>query len=220
MFFIRPPGVYAPQWDTEALVAALARESLPVDASVVDVCSGSGALAVAAARAGAGRVVAVDVSAAAVLTTRLNALLAGYGRRIRAYRGELLRPVAGQRFDLIMANPPYVPSPAPKLPRGGRARAWEAGTDGRAVLDQLCAQAPSMLRPGGVLLLAHSTLCGTGPTTDQLEQAGLDVTVTDRRMVPFGPVLLSRVDWLEAQGLISPGQDKEELVVIRAQRPE
>ncbi|WP_407554612.1 methyltransferase [Streptomyces sp. Pv4-95] len=220
MFLIRPPGVYAPQWDTDALVAALAREALPADAAVLDVGTGSGALAVAAARAGAARIVAVDVSAAAVLTTRLNAWFAGYGRRIRVHRGELLRPVAGQQFDLIMANPPYVPSPAPKLPRGGGARAWEAGPDGRAVLDRLCAQAPSMLRPGGVLLLVHSSLCGTGPTVERLERTGLGVTVTDRRMVPFGRVLRSRAPWLEAQGLISPGQDKEELVVIRARRPE
>ncbi len=77
-----------------------------------------------------------------------------------------------------------------------------------------------MLRPGGVLLLVHSSLCGTGPTVERLERTGLGVTVTDRRMVPFGRVLRSRAPWLEAQGLISPGQDKEELVVIRARRPE
>ncbi len=219
VFFIRPPGVYAPQEDTGMLAAALRRETLRPGAEVLDVGTGSGALAVAAARHGAGRVTAVDAALAAVLTTRLNAWFAGHRGQVRAYRGDLLRPVAGHRFDLIMANPPYVPCAAPVPPRGGRARAWDAGPDGRAVLDRLCAQAPTLLAPDGVLLLVHSGLCDPVRTVELLAGAGLKAAVTDRRSIPFGPVLRRRAPWLEAQGLTAPGQDKEELVVVRAQRP-
>ncbi len=220
VFFIKPPGVYAPQEDTGMLAAALRRETLRPGAEVLDVGAGSGALAVAAARHGAGRVTATDAAFAAVLTTRLNAWFAGHASRVRAHRGDLLRPVAGRRFDLVMANPPYVPCPAPVLPRGGRARAWDAGPDGRAVLGRLCAQVPALLAPGGVLLLVHSQLCAPDRTVDLLTGAGLETSVTDRRFIPFGPVMRQRAPWLEAQGLIAPGQDKEELVVVRAQRPE
>ncbi|WP_434600350.1 HemK2/MTQ2 family protein methyltransferase [Streptomyces sp. A5-4] len=213
------PGVYAPQDDTSVLVSALRREPALGGSDVLDVGTGSGALAVAAARHGAARVTAVDVSLRAVLTARLNARLAGYGRTVRVHRGDLLEPVRGRRFDLVLANPPYVPSPDLRLPLRGPARAWDASGDGRAVVDRLCARVPGLLGPGGVFLLVHSALCGTAPTVRQLTARGLEVQVTDRCFVPFGPVMRGRAGWLESRGLIVPGQDKEELVVFRAQRP-
>ncbi|WP_405691596.1 HemK2/MTQ2 family protein methyltransferase [Streptomyces sp. NBC_00057] len=217
--FLKPPGVYAPQEDTVMLVSALRREHPSPGAEVLDVGSGTGAAAIAAARFGVARVTAIDTSAAAVLTTRLNALLSGYARVIRTSRGDLTEPVTGLRFDLVLANPPYVPSANACLPRRGIARAWEAGIDGRAVLDRLCAKVPALLRPGGVLLAVHSALSNPAMTLARLAEAGLGVAVTDRRFVPFGPVLRERASWLETQGLIEPGQEKEELVVIRAERP-
>ncbi|HET6860013.1 MAG TPA: HemK2/MTQ2 family protein methyltransferase [Streptomyces sp.] len=213
------PGVYAPQDDTSVLVSALRREPALGGADVLDVGTGSGALAVAAARHGAATVTAVDVSLRAVLTARLNARLAGYGRTVRVHRGDLLEPVRGRRFDLVLANPPYVPSPDPRLPERGPARAWDASGDGRAVVDRLCEQVPGLLGPGGVFLMVHSALCGTEQTVRQLTSQGLETEVADRWFVPFGPVLRERAEWLEARGLIVPGQDKEELVVLRAQRP-
>jgi release factor glutamine methyltransferase len=201
------------------LISALRHEHLSPGAEVLDVGTGTGAVAIAAARYGAAHVIAVDTSAAAVLTTRLNALLSGHARAIRAHRGDLTEPVTGLRFDLVLANPPYVPSANTRMPRRGTARAWEAGIDGRAVIDRLCAQVPALLRPGGVLLAVQSALSAPVITVARLIEAGLDVTVTDRRFVPFGPVLRERADWLEMQGLIEPGQEKEELVVIRAEQP-
>ncbi|WUQ40499.1 methyltransferase [Streptomyces sp. NBC_00234] len=219
MVFLSPPGIYAPQEDTAMLISALRREHLAPGAEVLDVGTGTGAVAIAAARYGAGRVIAIDMSAAAVLTTRLNALLSGHARVIRAGRGDLTEPVAGLRFDLVLANPPYVPSASRRLPSRGRARAWEAGPDGRAVIDRVCAKVPALLRPGGVLLAVHSVLSGPTITATRLADAGLDVSVADRRFVPFGPVLRGRAAWLEMRGLIEPGQEEEELVVIRAERP-
>ncbi|MFG2630751.1 methyltransferase [Streptomyces sp. NPDC048473] len=147
MKLLKPPGVYAPQEDTAMLISALRREHLSPQAEVLDVGTGTGAVATAAARYGAARVIAVDTSAAAVLTTRLNALLSGHARAIRASRGDSTEPVTGLRFDLVLANPPYVPSVNVRMPRRGTARAWEAGIDGRAVIDRLCAQVPALLRP-------------------------------------------------------------------------
>jgi release factor glutamine methyltransferase len=212
------PGVYAPQDDTALLAGALSDEPLAPGARVLDVGTGSGALALVAARRGA-RVTAVDVSRRAVCAARLNAWRAGL--RVRALRGNLFAPVAGESFDLVLANPPYVPTPdAHREPRG-RARAWDAGHDGRLVLDRICRDAPALLRPGGVLLLVHSALSGPEPTLEQLRAGGLAASVVDRRWVAFGPVLREREHWLRERGLLASGSaadEKEELVVIRAVR--
>ncbi|MBD9726875.1 methyltransferase [Streptomyces caniscabiei] len=213
---LTPPGVYAPQWDTELLMRALCREDIGPSTDVLDLGTGSGAVAVQAARLGA-RVTAVDISWLSVITARVNALLAR--RRVRVRHGDLTTAVAGSTYDLVISNPPYVPSPADRIPRNGRARAWEAGRDGRVFVDRLCAAAPRMLRPGGTLLVVHSDLCGTDTTLRRLEKAGLCASVVDRAEVPYGPVLRSRRPWLVHQGLIAEDDTQEELVVIRAERP-
>ncbi|WP_406369071.1 class I SAM-dependent methyltransferase [Streptomyces sp. NBC_00647] len=210
------PGVYAPQHDTELLMHALSRERVDPSTDVLDLGTGSGALALRAARLGA-RVTAVDIDWRAVFTTRLNALLSR--RRITVRHGDLTAAVQGRTYDLVVSNPPYVPSPALRLPHRSPARAWEAGPDGRAFVDRVCDEAPAALRPGGVLLLVHSALCGSRPTLRRLTRAGFEATVTDRAFVPFGPVLSSRRTWLRRQGLLTDEHDdREELVVIRAQQ--
>ncbi|MEU5096459.1 HemK2/MTQ2 family protein methyltransferase [Streptomyces sp. NPDC020996] len=210
------PGVYPPDEDTALLAGALADEPLPPGAEVLDVGTGSGALALAAARLG-NRVTAVDVSWRAVCTARANALLAGVPVRVR--RGNLFAPVRDRSFDVILSNPPYVPSPDHHEPPSGAARAWDAGRDGRLVLDRICREAPALLRPGGVLLLVHSALSGPELTLGHLRTAGLKASVTRRCRIAFGPVLRGRESWLRRQGLLSADDDGEELVVVRAEQP-
>ncbi|MFG2793274.1 HemK2/MTQ2 family protein methyltransferase [Streptomyces sp. NPDC048419] len=210
------PGVYAPQDDTDLLAGALSEEPLPPGADVLDVGTGTGALALEAARRGT-RVTAVDLSWRAVWTARANAWLAGLPLHIR--QGNLFAPVRGQSFDLILSNPPYVPAPTARARPHSAARAWDAGGDGRLVVDRICREAPELLRPGGVLLMVHSTLSDPDRTLGHLHSAGLKAAVTRRRRIAFGPVLRSRAGWLRGQGLMSPTDEKEELVVVRAELP-
>ncbi|MGX1567219.1 HemK2/MTQ2 family protein methyltransferase [Streptomyces sp. NPDC055506] len=210
-----PPGVYAPQEDTELLAGALSDEPVPPGAEVLDVGTGTGALALAAARRGL-RVTAVDVSRGAVWAARLNARLAGLPLRIR--HGNLFDPVRGESFDLILANPPYVPAPGGREPRGS-ARAWDAGGDGRLVVDRICREAPALLRPGGVLLLVQSALSDPDLTVGQLRASGLKAAVIRRRRIAFGPVLRGRERWLRQRGLLHAAENEEELVVVRAELP-
>jgi release factor glutamine methyltransferase len=207
------PGVFRPISDTWLLADALDREPLPPGARILDLCSGSGALAIRAARRDPSRrVTAVDVSRRSVLTIRLNAALNGV--RVRALRGDLLDAVAGERFDAIVSNPPYVPAASDDLPARGPARAWDAGRDGRALLDRICARAPEHLRPGGVVLLVHSSLLGYEPTAAPLETGGLTVDVAVRERGPLGPLMRARRD----AGLIQP-VDEEDVLVIRGRKP-
>jgi release factor glutamine methyltransferase len=208
-----PRSVYTPQADTRLLRRALCRERITRDTDVLDLGTGSGMLAMEAARLG-GRVTAVDISWRAVAVTWINALL--NGQRLRVRHGDLTAALpGGRRFDLVIANPPYVPAPGDAPPRG-RARAWDAGADGRMLIDRICDTAPRVLRPTGTLLIVHSHLCGTGATLTRLAAAGLSAQVVERTRLPFGQVLRSRLDWLRERGLAADGTT-EELVVIRAE---
>lgn len=214
MLLLRAPSVYRAQGDTWLLRDALQAENIGPHTRVLDVCTGTGALAVATACLGAGYVTAVDISRRAVLSTWVNARVRGVTVHVR--RGDLLAPVRSERFDLILANPPYVPSADETLPGGGVARSWDAGIDGRAVIDRLCDEAPSALAPGGALLMVFSSLSGVDAVLARLSGAGLSSTIVARRWQPFGPVLTERAAMLESRGLVEPGQRSEELVVVRA----
>ncbi|MGW0390407.1 HemK2/MTQ2 family protein methyltransferase [Streptomyces sp. NPDC003042] len=207
------PGVYRPQADTRLLADALVREELGPATDVLEIGTGTGALALRAAARGA-RVTAVDVSWPAVATARLNALRERLP--LRVLHGDFVDRTRGRRFDMILANPPYVPSPQPLPPSRGPGRAWDAGPEGRHVIDRICGRAPALLRPGGVLLMVHSDMCGAQRTVDQLRRAGLSAGVTSRDPVRWGPVLRSRRAWLESRGLADHGEEWEELVIIRA----
>jgi release factor glutamine methyltransferase len=215
MWLTRPPGVYPPQNDTWLLAGALAAAGIPPGGEVLDAGCGTGALSIVAARGVQPRAItAIDVSRRAVLAARINTLT--HGVRARVERGDVYELVAGRTFDLILANPPYVPGRARK-PRG-RHRAWDAGVDGREQLDRLCANAPLLLAPGGTLLVVHSGLCDEDKTLRQLRGGGLKAAVVARAEEPFGPVMRAREQRLRELGLITPEQRSEELVVIRGDR--
>jgi len=214
MWLTRLPGVYFPQHDTWLLADALADAGIRPGADVLDIGCGTGALAIAAARTRPGSITAVDVSRRAVFATRVNTFFHGVSARVE--RGDAFELVAGRTFDLILANPPYVPG-VTRRPRG-RRRAWDAGLDGRELLDRLCANAPLLLAPGGTLLVVHSGLCDEDKTVRQLRGGGLKAAVVDRGEAPFGPVMRGRRRRLRELGLIEPGQRVEELVVVRGDR--
>jgi release factor glutamine methyltransferase len=206
------PGVFRPRPDSWMLARALAAEGLASGSRVLDVCTGSGVLAITAAQCGA-HATAVDISRRAVLCAHLNARLNGV--RIRALRGDLLSAVGDECFDAIVSNPPYLPGD-PELPTSGPQRAWEGGHDGRALLDRLCAQAPRHLAPGGVLLVVHSSLSGTDATLNMLREQGLHAEVAIRHHGSLGPLLRARAAELERRELLTPGEREEDVVIVRA----
>ena len=100
----------------------------------------------------------------------------------------------------------------------GPDRAWDAGADGRVVLDELCALAPGLIAPGGALLLVQSEFSAPQQTVQMLTDSGFIAHTAARQMIDFGPVMTARAGELEASGLLEPGRRTEELVVIRAHR--
>ena len=196
------------------LVDAVRRATLSPRAHALDLCSGSGAVAIAAALRGARSVTAVDVHRRSTWAVRMNALLNRV--RVRALHGDLFEPVAGRRFDLITVNPPYLPAPPDIESRRGD-HAWNAGHDGRAVIDRIIEQLPGHLAPRGRALLVQSSVTGTRETLDRLADAGLEPTIVERRRGPLGKLMAGRVDYLISEGLLRGPRLEEEVLVVGAQ---
>lgn len=194
------------------LADAVKTVTLDPRARVLDVCTGSGAVAIAAAVRGVREVTAIDLHRLSAWTARFNARVNGV--RVRALHGDLFEPVQGERFDLITANPPYVPAP-PDVDGAKGGRAWNAGRDGRAVVDRLIDQLPDHLTPDGRVLLVQSSVTGTSETLARLERVGLAPSIVQRRRGPLGPILRGRVDYLIREGLIRGPRLEEEVLVIR-----
>jgi release factor glutamine methyltransferase len=152
--------VLIPRPETEHLVEkALALVANFVQPRIVDVGAGSGAIAVALAhQLPAARMTAIDLSAPALAVARENAALNGVAGRIRFLAGDLLAPVAAERFELVVSNPPYVPEGdratlAVEVRDHEPGMALFAGGDGLEIYRRLIPAARAVLVPGGFLAL-------------------------------------------------------------------
>ena len=168
------PDVLVPRPETETLVEAalrLLRRERPADGDgspgpghpiLIDLCSGSGAVAIALARELPGATVfATDVSRRALRIARSNAEAHGVADRITFLRGNLWRALDGQALggqaDVVVSNPPYIPSDViptlmPEVQWEPR-QALDGGPDGLRFHRAIISGAPQRLRPGGFLLL-------------------------------------------------------------------
>ncbi len=203
------PGVLRPPSDAELLRGVMARDGSGLRGrDALDLCSGSGILGLTAAQLGA-RATAVDLSRRAVLNARLNARLNRL--ELEVLRGDLFGPVEGRRFDLIVSNPPYIPAP-PDAETRGAARAWDAGPDGRALLDRISDAAAMHLRPGGRILLVHSSLSDPDESQRRLAAAGLSTRIAAEDEGELGPVGRGREEYLRTIGVVD--EDRTERMVV------
>ena len=154
--------VLVPRPDTETLieVARGLRTDREAPCRVLDLCTGSGAIAVSlACELPNARVIATDVSPDAVALARKNAERNAVGDRVDVRAGDLWQPVAGERFDLIVSNPPYIATEviatlSPEV-RCEPRLALDGGRDGLAFYDRVCAEVCAHLEHGGALAVEH-----------------------------------------------------------------
>lgn len=156
------PDVLIPRPETEVLIElALARLSARPAPRVLDLGTGSGIVAISLAlECPAASVTAVDLSAAALAVARNNA--GRLGAAVEFREGDWFSPLAGERFDLIVSNPPYVAEGDPHLALNGlpfeprlALTDQDAGGNGLACIRRIVAGAPAHLTPGGWLLFEH-----------------------------------------------------------------
>lgn len=171
----------------EIVLDELARTPLPPNPHVLELCTGSGCVAITLAlRLPGSRVVATDLSPAALAVARRNVARHGLEDRVLLGQGDLFAPVAalaeGRPFDLIVSNPPYIPTDRIDAMGAHVAGhephlALDGGEDGLDPHRRILASAPAYLAPGGRLFLEHEyyhgpaarALAGEGDFYDQVQ---------------------------------------------------
>jgi release factor glutamine methyltransferase len=158
-------------------------------AAVLDMGSGSGVGAVFAAR-WAGRVVAVDCNPEAVRCTRINALLHRVEARVEARQGDLFAPVTGERFDVVLFNPPYLRG----TPRTLLDQALWSGD----VIERFAAGLAAHLTPAGCALVLLSTIGELPAQLATFRAAGLAVTPVAQHRLISETMLIYRLEPISA----------------------
>ena len=170
------PGVFIPRPETEAILAWVTAQRLAARPVIVDLCTGSGALAVALAQhRPAARIIGIDDSVAALEYARRNA----EDSAVELVHADvtvsgLLSELDGQ-VDLVVANPPYVPDGAllePEVSQHDPHHAVFGGPDGMEVIVAVAAHAGRWLRPGGLFAVEHDDTT-SAQTVELITRTGL-----------------------------------------------
>ena len=186
---VTPPDVYKPAEDTFLLLDNLDVRS---GETVLEVGCGNGIVALTAAQH-ASRVIATDINPSAVEVAKRNAKLNKLEGKVEARVGPLFRPVTGERFNLIIFNPPYLPK-EPKEKIGRLGLAWSGGPTGREVTNMFTENVRMFLKEGGRVLLIQSSVSAGEKTIEHLKRKGFSVRVLGKKKLDFETLLC-----LEAQ---------------------
>lgn len=178
------PGVFIPRPETEALLEWALAQPLPRQPVIVDLCTGSGALAVALAASVAGaRVIAVDDDPAALEYARRNTVATA----VQLVRADVtdprLLPELVGSVDLLVANPPYIPDGSvlqPEVSQHDPHHALFGGHDGMAVIGPIVRRAADLLRPGALLAVEHDDTTAQ-ECVELVQRAGGFAEVTAQR---------------------------------------
>ncbi|UXH76292.1 HemK2/MTQ2 family protein methyltransferase [Roseateles amylovorans] len=189
--------VFRPSEYTAALLRQL-RLRPPCTGRVLEIGTGSGVVLAALAAQGAREVVGVDIEPEAVRRTQ--ALLQAQAVAHATVRcGDLWTPLAGERFDLVVFNPPQLPVRDDGV-AGHRLRTWsDGGPHGRDVLDRFLDGLRDHLAPQASALITHSSFVGLDLTLERLRDRGLraEVAQTVSVPVPAWKLRLLPPRWLE-----------------------
>ena len=173
--------VYQPAADSR-LLAETARSRVGADDRVLDVGTGSGYVAAQIREATGARVVASDLSPAACGDARAAGL--------PVVRANLVEPFVADAFDVVVCNPPYLPTPPDQEWEDWMERALSGGPDGRAVIDPFVRTVGRVLRADGVALLLVSTLSDPEAVRALAAESGFAVSTVAEESHPFERLLV------------------------------
>lgn len=184
--FLILPEVFNPTLflTSDFMVAAFTEQLIPSGSRVLDMGTGSGVGAVFAAQ-WAAQVVAIDINPAAARSARINVLLNQVDDCVEVHEGDLFTTVPGERFDIILFNPPYFPGE----PQNTLDRAFRAND----VLTRFAAQVGDHLNPGGFILLLLSSDAAVDNILQLFHSRGFLPEVASQKNLPSETVWLYRL---------------------------
>ncbi|WP_428667791.1 methyltransferase domain-containing protein [Reyranella sp.] len=185
--------VLRPSEYTAALIQALqASRDRVRGARVLEIGSGSGIVLAALGAMGAAALCGVDIEPDAVSAGRRLLGECGLGTMAEFHRGDMWLPVAGRRFDLIVANLPHFPMEP--VPVAGRLSTWSSGgADGRWLLDPFLEGLSVHLAPGGRAVLSHNAFVGLDRSRDIAHDHGLSLRIVLTVLVYIAEQKLARM---------------------------
>ena len=178
---------------TAALIHALqARAERVRGAAVLEIGSGSGVVLAALGALGATSLCGIDIEDDAIQSGMLLLAELGHGEMSELHQGDMWQPVAGRRFDLIVANLPHFPMERREVL--GRRATWSAGgNSGRALLDRFIDGLETHLLPGGVAVVTHNAFVDLDRTREMLRERGMAMAVVQSILVGIPDEKLDRM---------------------------
>ncbi|ACX73161.1 methylase [Methanocaldococcus vulcanius M7] len=177
--------VYEPAEDTFLLLKNIVDVE---NKEVLEIGVGTGIISIACAKRGAKKVVGVDINPFAVNLALENAKLNNVNN-VSFIKSDLFENVRGE-FDVILFNPPYLPTLDEDKLEGNIDYAFNGGKSGREVLNRFLEEVGDYLKEGGVVQILQSSLTGEEETISMLKQLGFDVKVVDRLKIPFEELMV------------------------------
>jgi release factor glutamine methyltransferase len=178
---------------TAALIQVLRADALSIrGANVLEIGSGSGVVLAVLGALGAASLCGIDIEDEAIESGAVLLGDLGLASTAEFHRGDMWLPVAGRRFDLIVANLPHFPMERSDVP--GRLPSWSAGgPDGRRLLDPFLAGLADHLAPGGRVVITHNAFVGLGRSRDLVARSGLALRVAMMTLVYIPTEKLDRM---------------------------
>ncbi len=219
---VSPNEAFVPTQTTQKIAEAV---QIPQGGTVLDLGCGVGPLSIYAALSGAKHVYAVDIVPEAVELARENVRRAGVQDKVTVFCGDLFAPVKGMKFDVIVNDVSGIAERAARVSPWYPPNIPTGGADGTEVVTRVLSEAPSYLKPGGVLYFATSTLSDVPKILRHAAATfGDSVTRLGSYRYPFCPELVNAVEELKrlrAEGKIDYEEKRSRylwtLDVFRAQ---
>ena len=179
---------------TAALIHALQGRTERVrGAAVLEIGSGSGVVLAALGALGAASLCGLDIEEDAIQSGMLLLAELGHGGMSEIHQGDMWQPVAGRRFDLIVANLPHFPMERREV-LGSRRATWSAGgNSGRALLDRFIDGLDAHLLPGGVAVVTHNAFVDLDRTREMVRERGMTMAVVQSILVGIPDEKLDRM---------------------------
>ena len=178
---------------TAALIHALqARADRVHGSAVLEIGSGSGVVLAALGELGAASLCGIDIEEDAISSGMLLLAELGHGAVSELHRGDMWQPVAGRRFDLVVANLPHFPMERREVM--GRRATWSAGgNSGRTLLDRFLDGLDAHLAPGGRAIVTHNAFIGMDRTREMLRERGMTMAVVQSILVGIADEKMARL---------------------------